>query len=62
MDIAMVKFECNSRKKCCASFGEFIKVERQISDHDYLSLAQEQPTTSRISRIKPARDKDTIRQ
>ncbi len=31
----MVKFECNGCGKCCASFGEFIKVERQITDHDY---------------------------
>lgn len=31
----MVKFECNCCGKCCSSFGEFIKVERQITDHDY---------------------------
>ncbi|MDD1701225.1 MAG: YkgJ family cysteine cluster protein [Methanoregula sp.] len=31
----MVKFECNGCGKCCVSFGEFIKVERQISAHDY---------------------------
>lgn len=31
----MVKFECDLCGKCCASFGEFIKVERQITGHDY---------------------------
>ena len=31
----MVKFECNWCGKCCTSFGEFIKVERQITEHDY---------------------------
>jgi Fe-S-cluster containining protein len=35
MDLAMVKFECNGCGKCCVSFGEFIKVERQITAHDY---------------------------
>ena len=31
----MVRFECDLCGKCCASFGEFIKVERQITAHDY---------------------------
>ena len=31
----MVKFECDLCGKCCASFGEFINVERQITDKDY---------------------------
>jgi hypothetical protein len=31
----MVKFECDLCGKCCASFGEFIKVERQITEQDY---------------------------
>ena len=31
----MVKFECDLCGKCCASFGEFITVERQITDKDY---------------------------
>jgi Fe-S-cluster containining protein len=31
----MVRFECDLCGKCCASFGEFIKVERQITGHDY---------------------------
>jgi hypothetical protein len=31
----MVKFECNRCGKCCRSFGEFIKIERQLSDRDY---------------------------
>jgi len=35
MDLAMVRFECDLCGKCCASFGEFIKVERQITAHDY---------------------------
>jgi len=35
MNIAMVKFECNWCGKCCTSFGEFIKVERQVTEHDY---------------------------
>ena len=35
MNIAMVKFECNWCGRCCTSFGEFIKVERQITEHDY---------------------------
>ena len=30
----MVRFECDLCGKCCASFGEFIKVERQITSHD----------------------------
>jgi len=35
MDLDMVKFECDLCGKCCASFGEFIKVEREITAHDY---------------------------
>jgi len=35
MDLAMVRFECDLCGKCCASFGEFITVERQITAHDY---------------------------
>ncbi len=31
----MVKFECDFCGRCCASFGEFITVERQITDKDY---------------------------
>jgi Fe-S-cluster containining protein len=31
----MVKFECDRCGKCCRSFGEFIKIERQLSDRDY---------------------------
>ncbi len=31
----MVKFECNFCGKCCQSFGEFIKIERQITERDY---------------------------
>ena len=31
----MVRFECDLCGKCCASFGEFINVERQITAHDY---------------------------
>jgi hypothetical protein len=31
----MAKFVCDLCGKCCASFGEFIKVERQITGRDY---------------------------
>jgi hypothetical protein len=31
----MVKFDCNSCGKCCKSFGEFIKIERKLTDRDY---------------------------
>ncbi|MEN6443672.1 MAG: YkgJ family cysteine cluster protein [Methanoregula sp.] len=31
----MAKFECNWCGKCCASFGEFIKIERQVTGRDY---------------------------
>jgi len=31
----MAKFDCNWCGKCCASFGEFIKIERQLTDRDY---------------------------
>ena len=31
----MVKFDCTWCGKCCTSFGEFIKIERQLSDRDY---------------------------
>ncbi len=31
----MVKFECNRCGKCCRSFGEFIKIERQLTSRDY---------------------------
>jgi Fe-S-cluster containining protein len=31
----MAKFECNWCGKCCESFGEFIKIERQLNDRDY---------------------------
>ena len=32
---SMAKFECSWCGKCCASFGRFIKVERQLNDRDY---------------------------
>jgi hypothetical protein len=35
LKFSTVKFECNCWGKCCSSFGEFIKVERQITGHDY---------------------------
>jgi len=35
IDLVMVRFECDLCGKCCASFGEFITVERQITAHDY---------------------------
>jgi Fe-S-cluster containining protein len=31
----LAKFECNRCGKCCRSFGEFIRVERQLSSRDY---------------------------
>ena len=31
----MAIFECNGCGKCCASFGSFITIERQLSDRDY---------------------------
>jgi uncharacterized protein len=31
----MAKFDCNWCGKCCASFGEFITIERQVTDRDY---------------------------
>jgi Fe-S-cluster containining protein len=31
----MAKFECNWCGKCCSSFGEFIRIERQITGRDY---------------------------
>jgi len=31
----MVTFDCNRCGKCCASFGEFIKIERQLTSRDY---------------------------
>jgi Fe-S-cluster containining protein len=31
----MAKFECNWCGKCCNSFGEFIKIERQLTSRDY---------------------------
>ncbi len=31
----MAIFECNWCGKCCQSFGEFIKIERQVSERDY---------------------------
>ena len=31
----MVKFDCDWCGKCCASFGEFIKIEQQVTDRDY---------------------------
>lgn len=33
--IGMVKFDCNWCGKCCQSFGEFIRIERQVTDRDY---------------------------
>jgi len=32
---SMVKFECDHCGKCCRSFGEFIKIERQLTSRDY---------------------------
>jgi Fe-S-cluster containining protein len=31
----MVAFHCSGCGKCCASFGAFIKIERQFSSRDY---------------------------
>jgi Fe-S-cluster containining protein len=31
----MAKFDCDWCGKCCVSFGEFIKIERQLTDRDY---------------------------
>jgi Fe-S-cluster containining protein len=31
----MAKFKCNGCGRCCVGFGEYIKVERQVTDHDY---------------------------
>jgi len=31
----MTKFDCTWCGKCCESFGEFIKIERQLSSQDY---------------------------
>jgi Fe-S-cluster containining protein len=31
----MAKFDCNWCGKCCVSFGEFIKIERQLTERDY---------------------------
>ena len=30
-----MKFECDQCGKCCQSFGEFIKIERQLTSRDY---------------------------
>jgi Fe-S-cluster containining protein len=31
----MAKFDCNWCGKCCQSFGEFIRIERQLTERDY---------------------------
>lgn len=31
----MAAFDCSRCGKCCTSFGDFIKIERQLSDRDY---------------------------
>ncbi len=31
----MATFDCDLCGKCCRSFGEFVKIERQASDRDY---------------------------
>lgn len=31
----MAKFDCNWCGKCCSSFGEFIRIERQMTERDY---------------------------
>lgn len=31
----MARFECTRCGKCCTSFGEFIRIERQLTDRDY---------------------------
>ena len=33
--IGMAKFDCNWCGKCCQSFGEFIRIERQVTGRDY---------------------------
>jgi uncharacterized protein len=35
LNLSMAKFDCNWCGKCCASFGEFIKIERQLTSRDY---------------------------
>jgi uncharacterized protein len=35
LNLAMVKFNCNGCGRCCVSIGDFIKVERQVTRHDY---------------------------
>jgi Fe-S-cluster containining protein len=35
IDPAMVKFNCNGCGKCCVSIGDFIKLERKVTSHDY---------------------------
>ena len=32
---SMAKFDCNWCGKCCQSFGEFIRIERQLTERDY---------------------------
>jgi Fe-S-cluster containining protein len=31
----MARFDCDWCGKCCVSFGEFIKIERQLTERDY---------------------------
>jgi len=31
----MAAFKCNRCGKCCASYGEFIRIERQLTSRDY---------------------------
>ena len=31
----MIAFDCSRCGKCCRSFGEFIKIERQLTSRDY---------------------------
>ncbi|MGB7788358.1 YkgJ family cysteine cluster protein [Methanoregula sp.] len=31
----MAKFVCNGCGKCCAGYGSFIRIERQLNDRDY---------------------------
>ena len=31
----MVAFKCSGCGKCCASYGDFIKIERQLTSRDY---------------------------
>jgi len=35
MHLAMAKFECSGCGRCCLSFGDFIKIERKVTAHDY---------------------------